>query len=167
MPSEAHKCRWQWTRHVRTWETGLEMRWSSISNSGKIPSINKSAAKFLLTRVAVDNGVSRFPLPDFPVLQLPIPAGYAISSLRSSLSHCAALCPVSHKLLTHAAGKKEALKQRQKSDWRNQIKLLNWIKIVSWKTENICAFNAIDGQQAAWSGQPIWRAPGAQLYASC
>jgi len=84
--------------------------------SGKIRSINKSAAKFLLTRVAVDSAAFRIPNLSsqiFPVpvshSSFPIPAGYAISSLCAPST--VALAP--HKLLTHAAVKKKKKKQQQ------------------------------------------------------
>lgn len=91
----------------------------------EIPSINKSAAKFLFTRVAIDNvssgslGQYASPLvsPSFPGL----PAGTPIA-------------PTNHTNCWRNGGWEKA-ETNAKRRRQNQIKLLNWIKIGSWKTE--------------------------------
>lgn len=95
----------------RLWEMSKEngRGRSGVSRvySGKIPSINKSAAKFLSTRVAVDNAaLSIFPhfsqpaAPSFPSLPFPV---FRFPSLQAFPDSCWLCNIIALFLLTHAA----------------------------------------------------------------
>lgn len=82
--------------------------------SGKIPSINKSAAKFLSTRVAVDNAA--LPFSHFPRFH-PFPSARSFPSfpfpvLQVFPDSCWLCNIIALFLLTHAAVKKERKRRK-------------------------------------------------------